>query len=904
MSVWSFEAAEITDVEDFESRPIYHTPAIQEFLGFQRSQVRIISGLKGTGKTLFLKLISHHYRRLGGVTLIPTTELTERLYSIDYDFSGDRARAWASHERWKHVWRTVLSVVALKAIRHDLPTELLEIFPRKLGLSIGAHLSAGIRNRAVNTAAFQEYFPAHLDAAIQGIAQPVALFIDNIDEALARHVGYDLYRDSLVRQPQSGAHSYQLWLAAQLGFVLAARELTSRNAHLKLYGTIRAEAIRDNPTPTAFNVQAMILDLHYTPDELRGIFATKLGRLRETSGQAFPRPTESDPIKAFFPFDTIAHPTVTNADGAPYLEDTFDYLRRHTRGRPRELDFIGQQIQMISPSARTADKIRELVRDLSHQFFTFARNEAVPFWDPRLDDLLVQLPSNFIPRTKALKIANRYHGEGSGSNLWNELFSSSLCGAVVAAHPMGLVQRFPNHDRVTDLSKSEFNSAHTWVIHPCVNITTRTLRPRYQPNVRNVAGHAYPFVSKPRRRRKHVHVLVGAGKLGLGLVVPMVLANGETSVLVVARKSEKWAPLLRPDGDGMASLEINYSNKQGQRTRNYRVAMKVATDTQEGWPNVVQSAVRKHSCVLLVSSDPTSLQWAVRLGDSIGVSVGPQELEAVATSIAGAECGPKVVLAYENDAEKMRKAAAILIQADLALAPTVVDRICVAREIRDRTVVIKAEPYGCITVLVEPAKFKLLPPAFVTNEEAPVRVVANEEEFAFIRERKTRLVNSLHAAAAALVSTALMDVGAGEEIADEFLLGLIAANMEIRAQLVAVKEVMILSVLGTLPPKYFRTTDLVAQLVSQLDAYGKQAIGRILDWPDRPSRVLRIGIQSLLAKHERLFADVENLALGALCQECVMAVLPLTESDVRARLTALQTAFLKLLAAANRKGER
>ena len=255
MDVWNFEAAQITDKQDVESRPIYLTPAIKEFLRFQdqRTQLRVISGLKGTGKTLFLKLISHYYRHhLGGVILIPAGALTERLGSIDYDFSSEKAKAWASHERWAYVWRTVLSTVILKAVGHELPAQLMKVFPDTLKLSIGAHLSAAIRCRAANTADFQEFYQSMLDAPIQGISTPVALFLDNIDEALGRHVGYDLYCSQSGSQPQSGTHSYDLWVAAQLGFVSAARELTSRNAHLKLYGTVRAEAIRGNRMATAF----------------------------------------------------------------------------------------------------------------------------------------------------------------------------------------------------------------------------------------------------------------------------------------------------------------------------------------------------------------------------------------------------------------------------------------------------------------------------------------------------------------------------------------------------------------------------------------------------------------------------------------------------------------------------
>jgi hypothetical protein len=391
MGVWSFEAAEIADREDLESRPIYRTPAIEAFLHSEKSTKRIISGLKGTGKTLFLKVISHHYRRLGGVTLIPKNQLTERLYSIDYDFSGEKAKAWASNERWKHVWRTVLSVLVLKAVGQAVPPQLQTIFPDTLGLSVAGHLSAAIRSRAVSLEKFQQLFPEILDSPIQSITQPVALFLDNIDEAFARHSGYDLYLDSVQPQRQLGAHSYRLWLSGQIGFVLALRELSARNEHLKLFGTVRSEAIRDNPTPTAFNAQAMVLDLSYSPSELRSIFEIKLQALRETSPQSFSRPSERDLIKAFFLFDEIKHTSV-KANGDAYSEDTFDYLRRHTRGRPRELDFIGYGLEMIRPELRTPDRVRELVRDLSQKFFGFARNEAVPFWDTRLDRLLEKVP--------------------------------------------------------------------------------------------------------------------------------------------------------------------------------------------------------------------------------------------------------------------------------------------------------------------------------------------------------------------------------------------------------------------------------------------------------------------------------------------------------------------------------
>lgn len=898
MSVWSFEAAEIADGADIESRPIYFTPDIDDFLRFQKSPKRIISGLKGTGKTLFLKLISHHCRRLSGFTCIPTNQLTERLYSIDYDFSGERAKAWVSIERWKHVWRTVLAALVLKAVKQDVGPTLRLLFPDELGLSVGAHLTAAVRSRAVSQPQFQELFPDTLDAAIQRISQPVALFLDNIDEALARHSGYDLYRDSIERQTQLGTHSYGLWLAAQIGFVLATRELSARNEHLKLFGTIRTEALRDNPTPTAFNTQSFVLDLRYAPADLREIFKTKLRQLQKTFPQAFPRPNETDPIKAFFLDDRIEHQSVTDVQRRPFQEDVFEYLRRHTRGRPRELDFIGHRLQMIRAESRSAQAIRECVRDLSYQFFGYARNEAVPYWNPKVDELLEKIPSNFVVRRDAERIATRLPDGGDARGLWDALYQNGLCGAVVKVHPEGMVQRFCKHDSGADLSAADFHSAGTWVLHPCVNIATRPRRNRYRPYGWSVAGHAYPF-SRPPRRRRHVHVLVGAGKLGFGLVVPALLADDGTRVLVVARASDTWRPLLEPRPSKNRSLEVRYFAASGQPARDFSVGLRVFSDASSGWLEDLRREMRRNRCVLLVMSDDASLSTALALGDSIGVSVGPKELPTVAARIAAARLRGVPVLAYENDAEGMQLAAATLARGGITMVPTVVDRICVERTVRPEVVAVRAESYGSITALAPPGLLASLPPAFQQELPGVLRAVTDPTQFAFVREKKKRLVNSMHAAAAALVHRALMEVGAKPETANDLLLGLLTKNMDIDSQLVGVQDLMILAVLGTLPAERLAREDLY-RLIRELNDYGDLARKR-MEGPDAPSRVLRMDPRSLASKYERLFADVCELALQALRHEQVRAALPMDEREIVARLNALAETFMRLVARADRQ---
>jgi hypothetical protein len=893
MTVWSYDAADL-DHTKLDDRPIYETPDIRRFLAFEKSEKRIISGLKGAGKTLFLKLISNNCRKRGGFTLIPTTELTERLYSIDHEFSGDKIKSWVSSERWKHVWRTVLSVVVLKAVSYRLPNSVLDLFPDSLGISVGAHLSAAIKSRAGSSPGFQEIFPNHLDKGIQSITHAVALFVDNIDEAFSRHAGYDLYQDSIERHSQTGAHSYDLWLSAQIGFLLATRELTDRNSHLKLFGTVRTEAVRDNPLPIAFNLRSNILDLQYNPSELRGIFAKKLEFLREKNPALFCRAHESDHIMAFFQSNCIKHHTVKTLEGEPFSEDIFEYLRRHTRGRPRELDFLGSALQNISCAYRTESAIRETVQVQSTAFFGFARNETVPYWKPELDELLQNIPCNFITREKAIKIACKHFRSEDAYAIWDALRANGICGAVVKENPNGLVQKFSQHDNFKDLSKADFEAAKIWVIHPCVNIATRPRRKCYEAYKWSVAGHAYGFTEQPKLRQKHIHVLIGAGRLGLGLVVPVVLKDSETKVLVIARSSEKWMPLVEKATSERQTLEIHHSSLAlGLGAWKESICIRVVADNNPEWESDLRRSIQKSTCVILVASQPDSFRKALSLSDSIGVSVGGDNLETVAETISKTvPIKARAVLAYENDEGKVEAVQKMLAPRGLSVIPTVVDRICSDLKISEKGIVVHAEEYGMINAFSGLVPNQI-PRCFSNDTVQEAATVDNEIKFAFVRERKKRLVNTLHFCAAAIALAKLIEVEATIDVANAKILGMISGNMDIQSQLTGLKDVMILTVLGTIHLEDMERP-LLEKTIQDLHEYGNVALRRMRDSHDAPNRVLRSDIDTLRNKYKRLFADVSELSRRALLNKYVYELFQMNQKEVEARLNALKSLILNL----------
>ena len=112
-----------------------------------------------------------------------------------------------------------------------------------------------------------------------------------------------------------------------------------------------------------------------------------------------------------------------------------------------------------------------------------------------------------------------------------------------------------------------------------------------------------------RALRRHVHV--GAGKLGLALVVPSLQAardaTGQTFRVIDTPKDPNWAPLLASEGDFTVTLEVN-----GDRV----CVLKLATT-----PAAVASA--GDAPCLVVSDDEATLAAAVASATTLSCSLGP-----------------------------------------------------------------------------------------------------------------------------------------------------------------------------------------------------------------------------------------------------------------------------------------
>ncbi len=146
------------------------------------------------------------------------------------------------------------------------------------------------------------------------IKRPIYTFIDRIDQAFEKF-------------------SYPLWQKSQLGLIQAIFALTSSTRQIKIFTSIRKEALANQSNVLNANFQTIISELSYSESELKQIFHNAIKYYEDINSE--------EPIKKFVHMDEVQ-----NAWSPAYKEDLFRYIYRHTFQRPRDFIAIGKNIHL------------------------------------------------------------------------------------------------------------------------------------------------------------------------------------------------------------------------------------------------------------------------------------------------------------------------------------------------------------------------------------------------------------------------------------------------------------------------------------------------------------------------------------------------------------------------------
>jgi len=439
----------------------FKNSVVDEYL--EEGSKYFVSGAKGCGKTLLLtfkrSLLAARYQATEGggahaVQLIPEGRPYLDLMSDLRTLGKAHVDFLSTLANCKRVWSFALRVSALS--HHPNPTDddaFAALSKPLRGMLRGQSaeptivvkelltLSVGQINQALDAT------ETLLERRVRALHSGMFFFIDKLDQALRRL-------------------SRAAWVHMQAGLVEAAWDLMNTNAHLKVFATIREEAFSSYESDIKTNLFGATSTIRYSKDDLRALL-DKLTHFYEGLH-----------LRDFVSVDVVS------PKGAARGELAFDFLHRHTLGRPRDLVIIASE---ISRQRAQLDEraFRTLVLETSAGILASnVFDEMRVFLDVLCDRrerarFLSMLPYEVLTAGEVVDIWCRFHGVDEGyyetygrdaaelDHPFRELYDCGLLGVIGADAADGApAQLFKQPHEPMDGFSRQLPRSPFYILHP------------------------------------------------------------------------------------------------------------------------------------------------------------------------------------------------------------------------------------------------------------------------------------------------------------------------------------------------------------------------------------------------------------------------------------------------------
>jgi len=260
------------------------------------------------------------------------------------------------------------------------------------------------------------------------------------------------------------------------------------------------------------------------------------------------------------------------------------------------------------------------------------------------------------------------------------------------------------------------------------------------------------------------HVHFGAGRLGLGLVLP-ALQGSKVPFAILQRPSREWAELGNAEWQDSIAVDINGTQAQSLIliNKNNQVPLPDPKDklkTEDGKP----------LGYMVLSEDPQDWETLISRATSFSCAVGsPTWLAPYLQELPYTRLEARPTLyACENNHKSVR-ALKSMLHGKVTVVSCMVDRICAERSIcSSGTIAIEAENHAGSIVMLEPPKQE-------SDNEMPlggdnVAVPTDSDVAEYFYQRKLLTVNGMHTTLAFM--TLCEDFDAKKELTAELMDGL------------------------------------------------------------------------------------------------------------------------------------
>ncbi|NVB40614.1 protein kinase [Pseudenhygromyxa sp. WMMC2535] len=498
-----------SDANQIDIRALKHltfrNAVVSEFL--DSANKHFISGSKGLGKTLLLtykrSLLSEHYQAgtgRGQVKFIPEG----RPY---LDLMGDLPSVrqgtidlMTELGRCKRIWGFGLRLSALShhpnLLRRDqderenlarLPTTLKAIAEgRQAEPTMVVKELLALPLKQINQVL--DGLENFLEHKLRALHSGLYIFIDKLDQALR----------TLPRAA---------WVHMQAGMVEAAWDLMNTNRHVKVFATIREEAFSGYESDIKTNLYGATTVLRYTKHDLLELL-DKLTYFYERL-----------PLRDFVLLD---------------VDRTFDFIYRHTLGRPRDLVIIASEISRNRRSLDVAGFERIVQETAAGMLVANVFDEMGAFLEVLRDRdqrnrFLALIPYDVLTQDELVEVWCRFHGfdreyydlhghDAEGVyHPFRELFDCGLLGVVERDSSTGeRSQRFRQPHEPVPGSQRQLPRSREYLLHPALQRLVARLSGggNFQILRGLTIGHGLPW---PRHYGLLVEVQRALYRVGAGL---------------------------------------------------------------------------------------------------------------------------------------------------------------------------------------------------------------------------------------------------------------------------------------------------------------------------------------------------------------------------------------------------
>jgi serine/threonine protein kinase len=469
--IWATDANQI-DILDLD-RVLFHNDTIDDFL--HRKHRHFISATKGFGKTLLLTCKRQLLTRSSASSGQPITMVPEGRPYLDFmselrSLSSRYEKPLSELSNTKRLWSAALRIAGIS----HFPTVIdgseareTEAFPPRIQRWLsGDKIQPTVVFKELTTLGVSELnrlidrTENFLDQKMRQIHGAACFFIDKVDQAI-RHLSCDA------------------WIAIQAGLIEAAWETMNANSHLKIFASIRQEAFSNYQSDIKSNLFAATTSLNYSDEELRALL-DQLSRCYEGCHS----------------FTDFLGVNVVRPGRCPAAEDSFQYVRRHTCGRPRDLVAIASEISS-KRSSMNEKRLREIVQQTGSAVVVSNIFDEVRVFLNCLGDrearlrFLAEIPGNILEKTEMVRVCEEFNGLEPGTlehfgedssdifHPFHDLYYAGLLGVIERDADTGVsLQRFRRpHDALTG-SATALPDSSVFLIHPALDTFIRVQRVR------------------------------------------------------------------------------------------------------------------------------------------------------------------------------------------------------------------------------------------------------------------------------------------------------------------------------------------------------------------------------------------------------------------------------------------